>query len=74
MTAAELAYSDALAALRAEEEKLAPLMEPVKQGIATCYCWTRQLDAQVDRVQAARAALHLAGRKLAKEREIAQRT
>ncbi len=74
MSPVELAYRDALAALRAEEEKLAPLMEPVKQGIATCYCWQRQLDAQVRRVQAARAVLHIAGRKLAKEREIAART
>ena len=74
MSPAELAHRSALVALRAEEQALAPLLEPVKQGIAVCYCWTVKTDAQVDRVQTARRALHLAGRKLAKLREIARRT
>lgn len=35
---AELEHRAALAALRAEEQALAPLLDPVKQGITTCYC------------------------------------
>ena len=59
MSPAELAHRSALVALRAEEQALAPLLEPVKQGIAVCYCWTVKTDAQVDRVQTARRALLL---------------